>query len=51
MKGNTGVQLTKLMEGGRKAPGASSNSPKSIMSSTNKLFLKGFHQEHSKLFH
>jgi hypothetical protein len=39
------------MEGpGRKLGGANSNSPKNYNSSSNKLFLKGFHQEHKKLF-
>ena len=30
---------------------AASSSPKQSVSTTNKLFLKGFHQEHKKLFH
>ena len=46
-----------VLEGSsRKGPGSSSgmatsNSPKPMgNSSSNKLFLKGFHQEHQKLF-
>jgi hypothetical protein len=29
---------------------AGSNSPKMMATQTNKLFLKGFHQEHAKMF-
>lgn len=48
---NQGHHLQKLIDpSSRKAGGlATSNSPKGMVH-TNKLFLKGFHHEHQKLF-